>query len=77
MMHVELWHGTPRRVEGDKQIFLSELMFGAARLILGPVDSFIGDIQYDYDSLGEAWAALLEWDPTTEPTGWQRRACRA
>lgn len=46
MSDIHLWHGTPRRVIGECQAYVTELTYGRGRLCIGAADDLFHDIVY-------------------------------
>lgn len=39
MNEIHLWNGTPRKVIGDRQAYVTPLTFGRGRICIGPIDA--------------------------------------
>lgn len=46
MGKIEIWHGSPRKVIGDKQICMFDMTYGKTRLAVGQKDSMCYDHGY-------------------------------
>jgi hypothetical protein len=61
-----------RRLPDGRALDLELLLFGQARLCVGPLASVHYETTWDYEDRSMAFAAFLAWDGAGEPEGWTR-----